>query len=126
MYDRGSVAKEALLLADVTVVQTISLRLAFRCLGGAHLLRSLGREAEGVLVGSRGAKKVPRLATMRSHAGGALAVSMKPLKKATWAAAQGHRSACLAGHASTGAQCLADPDCETACLPPPIKTECWN
>ena len=43
-------------------------------------------------MGSRGAKKVPRLATMRSHAGGALAVSMKPLKKATWASAPVHQA----------------------------------
>ncbi len=54
-------------------------------MGGAHFLRSLGREVEGGLRGSRGRKKVPRLFTMRSHGGGVLLSSISDLKNATCA-----------------------------------------
>ena len=52
----------------------------------SHLLRSLGRDTEGGLRGSRGRKKVPRLLTMRNHVGGLLVSSINDLKNATCSA----------------------------------------
>jgi hypothetical protein len=57
-----------------------------QCGERAHRLSSLGSEVEGGRRASRGAKKVPRLPTMRSQAGGARQSSIRSLKKATCAA----------------------------------------